>query len=205
MDELVIPRHRHVRARTTEEREVETMPETVAPTPGTEPAPGPIGLTPEPVPETPAAPAARVSLLVWIDAEQAVLVRWNGEARIERIASEVPPHVESTGHLRYDPTIRHGGGGLAQDRIQRDRFGHLRAYLDEVAGRIGPGEDVEILGPGTVREELARVLRDDDLRHGRRRTVVTAASRPLTERQLVARLRDRMGEPPPRQRPRRVG
>ncbi len=157
------------------------------------------------MPEAPPAPAAPVTLLVWIDAEEAILVRWNGQARIERIASDVPPHHESTGHLRYDPLIRHGGGGLAQDRVERDRFGHLRAYLTEVAERIRPDEDVEILGPGTVREELARILRDADLRHGRQRTVVTTASRPLSERQLVARLRDRMGEPPPRQRPRRVG
>ncbi len=156
-------------------------------------------------PEAPAAPAAPVALLVWIDAEEAILVRWDGEARIERIASEVPPHHESTGHLRYDPQIRHGGGGVAQDRVERDRFGHLRAYLTEVARHIEPDEDVEILGPGTVREELARILRDDNLRHGRQRTIETAASRPLTERQLVARLRDRMGEPAPRRRPRRVG
>ena len=38
-------------------------------------------------PEAPAAPAAPVALLVWIDAEEAILVRWDGEARIERIAS----------------------------------------------------------------------------------------------------------------------
>lgn len=151
-----------------------------------------------------AAPATQATLIVWIDADQAVLARWDGESRIERIASDVPAHHESTGHVRFDPSVRHGGGGAAQDKIERDRAGHLRAYLTDVAKMIGPYENVEILGPGTVREELARLLRGDDLEHGRHRVVDTAASPPLTDRQLIARLRDRMGEPAPRRRPRRT-
>jgi hypothetical protein len=152
-----------------------------------------------------AAPASQATLLVWIDADEAVLARWDGRSRIERIVSDVPARHESTGHVTYDPYVRHGGGGAAQDKIERDRAGHLRAYLAEVARRIGTDESVEILGPGTVREELTRMLRADDLDHGRRRTVLTAASPPLTDRQLIARVRDRMGEPAPRQRPRRTG
>ena len=151
-----------------------------------------------------AAPSAPATLLVWIDCDEATLARWDGESRIERVVSEVPARHESTGHVRFDPYVRHGGGGAAQDKIERDRAGHLRAYLTEVAKLIGPDEDVEILGPGSVREELARLLRDADLEHGRRRVVVTAPSPPLTDRQLIARLRDRMGEPAPRRRPRRT-
>jgi hypothetical protein len=152
-----------------------------------------------------AAPTGRPTLLVWIDAEEATLARWDGEARLEHVAADVPARHESTGHVRFDPVVRHGGGGAAQDKIERDRAGHLRTYLAEVARLIGPDEDVEILGPGTVREELARIVREDDLQHGRRRTVDTSASAPLTDRQLIARVRDRIGEPPPRRRPRRTG
>ncbi len=150
-------------------------------------------------------PLAQASVLVWIDGEEAILARWDGGSRIERISSDVPPHHVSTGRVRHDPSVRHGGGGAAQDRIERDRVGHLRAYLVDVARLIGPHEDVEILGPGTVREELARLLMEDDLEHGRRRVVDSAASSRLTDRQLIARLRDRMGEPAPRQRPRQTG
>jgi len=151
------------------------------------------------------APTSQATLLVWIDADEAVLARWDGRSRIERITSEVPIHHTSTGHVTFDPYVRHGGGGAAQDKIERDRTGHLRAYLAEVARHIGPDESVEILGPGTVRHELTRLVRSDDMDHGRRRTVRTAASAPLTERQLIARVRDRMGEPAPRRRPRRTG
>lgn len=147
---------------------------------------------------------ANPTLLIWIDARGAVIARWAGEARIERIEAGVPAHHESTGHVRFDPVVRHGGGGAAQDKIERDRMGHLREYLAEVAGRIGPDEDVEILGPGGVREHLARSIRLADLVHGRRRTVVTTPSRRLTERQLVARLRLRVGSPAPRVHPRRI-
>jgi hypothetical protein len=151
------------------------------------------------------APASQATLLVWIDADEAVLARWDGRSWIERITSDVPARHESTGHVTYDPHVRHGGGGAAQDKIERDRAGHLRAYLAQVARHIGTDESVEILGPGIVREDLTRLLRADDLDHGRRRTVTTAASPPLTERQLIARVRDRMGEPAPRRRPRRTG
>ncbi len=157
-----------------------------------------------PAGSAPPAPAGQATVLVWIDADEAVVVRWNGWSKLDRITSEVPPHHHSTGHVRFDPSGRHGGGGEPQDRIERDRRGHLRAYLAEVAKHIAPDDDVEILGPGTVRDELARLLRNDDLLHGRHRALATAASPRLTDRQLIARLRDRIGEPAPRRRPRRT-
>jgi len=152
-----------------------------------------------------AARNARPTLLIWIDAERAVIARWTGEAQLERIASAVPARHESTGHVRFDPVVRHGGGGAAQDKIERDREGHLREYLSEVARRVGPGEDVEILGPGGVREDLARTIRLADLEQRRRRTVVSAPSPRLTDRQLIARVRERVGASAPRVHPRRAG
>ena len=73
-----------------------------------------------------AAGAVAPTLLVWIDREHAVLARWEGGPRVERVVSDVPPRHESTGHVRFDPSMRHGGGGAAQDKIERDRLGHLR-------------------------------------------------------------------------------
>lgn len=146
----------------------------------------------------------RPTLLVWIDAEEAVLVRWDGEPHVGRLRSDVPGRREATGHVRHDPTVRHGGGGAAQDKIERDRDGHLRAFVGAVAAGIDPGEDVEIVGPGTVRTDLARLIVNEDRRHGRERSVIVEAARPMSERQLVARLRERIGDPAMRVHPRRT-
>lgn len=142
--------------------------------------------------------APRPVVLVWIDAEAATLVRWDGEPHVERIESDVPARHVSTGHVRHDPSVRHGGGGAVQDRIDRERLDHIRRYLDAVAAAIGPEEDVEILGPAGLRGELAMALAEGDARRALPRIVGTDAAGPMTERQLVARLRARIGDFPRR-------
>jgi hypothetical protein len=141
--------------------------------------------------------------LVWIDCEEALIVRWERAARIERIASDVPARHRSTGGVRHDPSVRHGGGATPDNRIARERLERLRAFLQEVATRVPPSDDVRIVGPGDVRLRLGRLLRDDDRRVGRQRVVDTRAAGPLTERQLVAHVREIAGDPPPRIRPAR--
>jgi len=145
-------------------------------------------------PERVDAPAT----LVWIDSEEALIVRWEGAARIERIASEVPGRHRSTGHIRHDPRVRHGGGGVPDDRIERERLGRLCAFVRDVANQVPPGDEVRIVGPGDVRLRLGRLLREEDRRLGRHRRVDTRATGPLTERQLVAHVRELAGDPPPR-------
>jgi hypothetical protein len=50
--------------------------------------------------------------LVWIDSAEAVIHRWHaGRVQRTHVESHVPIHRRSTGHIRHDPTIRHGGGG----------------------------------------------------------------------------------------------
>jgi len=149
--------------------------------------------------EPPERPSDRLTL-VWLDADEAVILRWAGGPTTVRVVSDVPAHRRSTGHVRIDPAIRHGGG-REQDAHEPHRIEHLRRYLHEVAERIAPEDDVEILGPGTVREHLERLLRDDDRAHGRTRTVRGAPSPPLTPRQLLARLRAGAGAAPPRGMP----
>lgn len=139
--------------------------------------------------------------LVWIDSDEALIVRWEGAARIERMVSEVPPRHRSTGHIRHDPAVRHGGGGVPEDRIARERLDRLRTFLQQVATHVPPGDDVRIVGPGDVRLRLGRLLRDEDRRCARHRTVDTRAAGPLTERQLVAHVREIAGDPPPRTLP----
>ncbi|MEX1173414.1 MAG: hypothetical protein WEG56_12480 [Chloroflexota bacterium] len=136
--------------------------------------------------------------LVWIDRDEALIVRWDGAATIERIASEVPPHRRSTGHIRHDPTVRHGGGGVPTDRLERVQAARLAAFIREVAARIPPGDPVRIVGPGDVRQRLGRIIRAEDRRLERERAVDTQSAAPLTEPQLVAHVRELAGDPPPR-------
>jgi hypothetical protein len=141
----------------------------------------------------------RPSTLVWIDAREAVIVRWQeGRAGVERLASDVPAHHRSTGHVRHDPAVRQGGGGPPQTAGEPHRLEHLGQFIEEVASRLAPDDDLLILGPGTVHEHLERLIRERDQHHGRHRDMTCEASPPLTDRQLIARLRHMAGEDPRR-------
>jgi hypothetical protein len=151
----------------------------------------------------PAEPPART--LVWIDTREARIVRWDGrQASAERIESEVPDHRKATGLVRrqprYDAGLTSGGYGHPQPSDDSHRLEHLARFLDQVAARIPDDEPLDILGPGSVREHLERVVRERDTRHQRSRPLTCTASTRLTARQLVARVRSLAGQPP-RRRP----
>jgi len=142
----------------------------------------------------------RGGTVVWIDAEEAVLVSWRGgEATIVRLGSDVPPRHRSIGHIRHDPLVRHGGG-TSQTAADARRRDHLTRFLETVRTHVPDAADVTILGTGVVREQLERAVRDDDRVHRRSRSVTSAASRRLTDRQLVARARQLAGDAPRRRR-----
>lgn len=138
--------------------------------------------------------------IVWIDAEQALIVRWDGAARFLRIESEVPPHRRSTGHVRHEASPQVGGAASPRTQGEQHRQEHLRHFLSQVERRLEPGELIEIVGPGTVRERLARQVDASDRRRGRPPRVVTHAAGPLTEAQLVALVRAAAGDAAPRGR-----
>jgi hypothetical protein len=141
----------------------------------------------------------RTCTLVWIDAREAVIVGWHGDsAQIERVGSDVPAHRRSTGHVRHDPATRHGGGGSPQSAGEPHRLEHLERFVDLVAARLPPDDDLIVLGPGTVREHLERHVREIDDRQGRVRDISAEPSPRRTERQLVARLRHVLDADPPR-------
>lgn len=136
----------------------------------------------------------RSGALVWIDAREAVIVRWaEGASSVERVESDVPAHRRSTGHVRHDPLVRHGGGGAPQSAGDPHRLEHLDRFVEEVAARLARDEDVLLLGPGTVHERLEARLRDLDASERRSRLVAARHATPLTERQLVAELREHLG------------
>jgi hypothetical protein len=140
------------------------------------------------------APAAASRTLVWIDAAEAIIVRWDAGAGIEWLVSEVPPHRRSGGHVGHDPTLRAMGSPPSDPH----RLEHLRQHLREVAERVEPTDAVEVIGPGTVGEHLATIIAEEDRIHHRQREVGTARSRRLTLPQLVARVRASAGASPPR-------
>jgi hypothetical protein len=140
------------------------------------------------------------SALVWIDAREAVIVRIRGDrARLERVESTVPAHHRSTGNVRHDPGIRHGGGGGSpQSAGEPRRIEHLDRFVDDIAHRLAGDDALLILGAGTVHERLARQLSESDVHHGRVRGIGCETSAPLTDRQLIARLRRFAGIEPRR-------
>lgn len=142
----------------------------------------------------------RAGTLVWIDAKEAVIVRMDGgRPRFERVESDVPAHHRATGHVRHDPRVRHGGGGSApQSAGETHRLEHLDRFVGDIATRVGAGDDLLVLGSGTVHERLARQLSESDEHHGRRRAITCETSPRLTDRQLVARLRRFAGVEPRR-------
>lgn len=139
---------------------------------------------------------------MWIDAESASVTRWRDGVETIRLVSDVPVHRRSTGHVRHDAGIRHGGGGAPQSAGEPHRLEHVRRFLELVAGVIPLDQDVEILGPGTMRYRLTVLLREHDERlHEQgheRRQVHTAAATRLTARQLAARARELNGAAPRR-------
>jgi hypothetical protein len=143
---------------------------------------------------------ARPITLIWIDERSAVIAGWHdGAARLEHIESEVPTRRRSTGHVRHDPSVRHGGGGAPQTAGEPHRLEHLARFVDRVAARLAGNEDVVVVGPGELRDHLRKRLVDADAGRPNARSVVSEPSPRLTDRQLVARLRSLVGADPRRQ------
>lgn len=142
--------------------------------------------------------AEGATTLVWIDSEEAIIVRWEDRATVERVRSEVEGRHRSSGHVRIDPSVRHGGGRASPDSLERARREHLRAFIEEVAQHVPPADDVMVVGPGIVRERLERGIRADDRKHSRKRHVHSAAAERLTEQELVAHVRTLAGDAPKR-------
>lgn len=137
--------------------------------------------------------------LVWIDAHEAIVLKWlDDQAHVERLASDVPDHRKSTGHVRHDASQHGGGGGSPQNAGEPRREEHLNRFVDLVARRLPADDDLVIVGPGTVRERLERRVHEDDHHLAHPRAVTVTASGPRTERQLIAQLRDAVGVEAPR-------
>jgi len=140
----------------------------------------------------------RPRALIWIDTREAIIVRWEDEqARIDRVTSEVPDQHKSMGHVRHDPAVRHGGGrSQAAEASRREEY--LHRFLKDVVHRVPAATDLTVLGPGSIHEHLVKLIRAEDLERGDRRVALGRRSSRMTDRQLVALLRELDEDEPPR-------
>jgi hypothetical protein len=130
---------------------------------------------------------------VWISANSATVLGWSPELTVRhRIDSTVPGRHRSTGR---PPTEEHLSGGGHRDE-------HMRAFFDHVARVLPIDDDLLLVGDGEVVEHFAEQVRTDDDSHGRKRRIEVEKGGPLTERQLLARIRTFAGSPAKRYLPR---
>jgi hypothetical protein len=130
---------------------------------------------------------------VWISANAATVLRWSPELTMRhRVDSTVPGRHRSTGRR---PTEKHPAGEGHRDE-------HMRTFFLEVARALPVDDDLLLIGDGEVVEHFAEHVRTDDASHGRTRRIEVEKSGPLTERQLLARIRIFAESPAERQLPR---
>ena len=130
---------------------------------------------------------------IWISANSATVLQWSAQgSTLHRILSTVPGRHRSTGR---PPTEAHPAGEGHRDE-------HMRTFFDEVA-RVLPGEDdLLLVGDGEVVEHFAEYVKALDPHLGQPRRIVVEKSGPLTDRQLLARVRSFAGSPARRTPPR---
>ena len=130
---------------------------------------------------------------IWISANSATVLRWSAQGSLlHRVVSTVPGRHRSTGR---PPTEAHPASEGHRDE-------HMRTFFDEVARVLSGEDDLLLVGDGEVVEHFADSVRALDARHGQPRRIVVEKSGPLTDRQLLARLRTFAGSPPRRSPPR---
>lgn len=130
---------------------------------------------------------------VWISANSATVLRWSPELTVRhRIDSTVPGRHRSTGR---QPTEERPASEGHRDE-------HMRTFFVEVAQALPVDDDLMLIGDGEVVEHFAEQVRTDDDSHGRKRLIEVEKGGPLTERQLLARIRTFAGSPAKRYLPR---
>jgi hypothetical protein len=114
------------------------------------------------------------------------MFRWSPEFSVRhRIDSTVSGRHRSTGR---PPTEDHPGGEGHRDE-------HMRTFFDQVTHTVPVDDDLLLIGDGEVVEHFADHIRSDDANHGRQRRIQVEKSGPITDRQLLARIRTFAGSP----------
>lgn len=137
--------------------------------------------------------------LVWIDAQRAVIVRWQDEPVVERLESGVPPRRRAVGSVRRGPARPEGGGRVGGHGSEGRHIELTRRFFGEVAERVADLDLIEVSGRGQVHEQFADVLhRLIERGDGEPEVTTRSLSRRPSDRQMAARLRKLVGEQLPR-------
>lgn len=123
---------------------------------------------------------------VWMSGSSALVLRWGPEGvHRESIESTVEGRHRSTGR---PPTADHPAGEGHRDE-------RMRLFFAQIVAAIPARDDVLLVGDGEVVEHFAHQLRTHPELPGTGRRIELVKSRPLTERQLLARIRAFAGSP----------
>lgn len=130
---------------------------------------------------------------VWISGGSATVLRWGAAGVIlrEHIDSLVPGKHRSTGR---PPTEDHPAGEGHRDE-------RMRVFFAQVQAAVSMDDDLLLVGDGEVVEHFAHQVQAHD--HGRSSTrrLEVEKSGPMTEPQLLARMREFAGHPAARTLP----
>ena len=119
---------------------------------------------------------------IWIDHKRAVIVSASADGVSTRtLESDVGAHPHFGG--------QQDGGG---EKKYEERHTHrLEQYYDQVIRELGDPEGILILGPGEGKIELEERLNRSTARADR--TIAVEAADKLTDRQLVAKVKEHFG------------
>ena len=150
--------------------------------------------------------AEPATTLVWIDSEEAIIVRWADRATVERVRSDVPGPAPFHRPRPSDrPATTVAGPGRKPPNGLAERG--LPPSSTTWPGSCHRMETCSSSARGWSAERLERDIRAEDRQLGRHRHVHAAPAERLTEEELVARVRELAGEAPKRRacRPRWPG
>jgi hypothetical protein len=124
---------------------------------------------------------------IWISSASATVLRWAPEGIVSRevIESLVPGRHRSTGR---PPTEDHPAGEGHRDE-------RMRVFFNQISAAVAVEDDLLLIGDGEVVDHFAEQVRSHDRGHNAKRRVELVKSGPMSEPQLVARIREFAGSP----------
>jgi hypothetical protein len=124
---------------------------------------------------------------IWISASSATVLRWapDGVVARQQIESLVPGRHRSTGR---PPTEDHPAGEGHRDE-------RMRVFFAQINAVVAIEDDLLLVGDGEVVDHFAEQVRAHDRDHKAQRRIGLAKSGPISEPQLIARIREFAGSP----------
>jgi hypothetical protein len=125
---------------------------------------------------------------IWVSSPSALILRWGLETGVtfrEVIKSEVEPHRRATGRPPF----------TEKPSNDHKHDNQMRAFFAQIIAALPAEDDVLLVGDGEVVGHLGQAITAHE--HGRlkARRLEVVKSQPLSEPQLLARIREFAGAP----------